>query len=118
MSEDCALGVEIARRLSEVIECWLLQDGIDQDYIRTTTDPEFHPSKLLNICEAIETKAPSWAVPKLFLRLGFVQGVLVALKIVSLEDIKRIIRDAHDHLDLLDHHDPASTFYFDLGGGG
>jgi len=114
MERSHVFGIEIANRLHDMIEDWLVshEEANENDAVQN----------LLNVCNRIITKAEEWPDEKLFMRLGFIQGVMVSHGVCSLDMIRRVvnfIRERHlDYVDLLDHNDPESPFNFELGGEG
>jgi len=116
MDKHHVFGLEIIHRLVEVIEEWASKFGLDS----LKVDSEVSPQTLLEMCDRITRKADEWPDEKLFLRIGYVQGVMVALNICGMDKIKNIAQDARngrkDYVDLLDHNDPESPFQIELGG--
>jgi hypothetical protein len=84
------------------------------------------PSHLLWMCEQIELHAEKGLPTKLHRWIGFVQGAMLANRMLDLGGLKAMFdeakgahRDAHNACeDLIDHLDPSSSFEFDIGGQG
>lgn len=111
-------GLEIIHRLVEMIEEWASEFGLDS----LEVESEISPRTLLEMCDRIARKADEWPDEKLFMRIGYVQGVMVSLNICGIKKIREIVHEAHlgrqDYIDLLDHNDPDSPFNLELGGSG
>jgi hypothetical protein len=83
------------------------------------------PSHLLWMCEQLEQHAEDWPATKLHRWIGFVQGAMLAHRMVDLAGAKSMFDDAklaHSGLgqdrDLADHLDPENSFALDIGGQG
>jgi hypothetical protein len=78
------------------------------------------------MCNKIEEHAEDSPATKLNRWIGFVQGAMLANRMLDLDGLKAMFdnakRDhgetAEDLEDLLDHLDPTSSFEFDIGGQG
>jgi len=120
MYSQHVFGLEILHRLTEIIDRWAGEHGLDSLSVPVGSDSS--PRTLLSICDRLANKADEWPNEKLFMRIGYVQGVMVAHKICSLGEIRKAIQEAKadhkDYIDLLDHNDPDSPFYFEIGGEG
>lgn len=84
-----------------------------------------HRNHLLWMCDRIENHAEEWRDAKLHRWIGFIQGGMLANRILDLETAKAMFDEAKNAYgatgadeDLLDHLDPTSTFEFDIGGEG
>lgn len=79
---------------------------------------------LIWMCDQIESKAEEWRVPKLHRWIGFIQGGMLANRMIDLNDAKMMFQTAKTmhrielDEDLLDHLDPRNSFEIDLGGQG
>lgn len=84
------------------------------------------PEHLLWMCNKIEEHAEDAPATKLHRWIGFVQGAMLANRMLNLDGLKamfdeakRAQEEARDDLeDLTDHLDPSSSFEFDIGGQG
>jgi hypothetical protein len=81
---------------------------------------------LLWMCDKIEEHAELAPATKLHRWIGFVQGAMLANRMLELDDLKSMFDEeklAHaaaseESRDLLDHLDPDDSFEFDIGGQG
>jgi hypothetical protein len=93
--------------------------------VETSLPKELHPKHLLWMCEQIIEHSQEWPATRLNRWLGFVQCALLAHRMLSLEQVKKMFDDvkkshgisSEDH-DLVDHLDPSSSFHLDIGGQG
>ena len=83
------------------------------------------PGHLLWMCDTIVEHAKDWPATKLHRWIGFVQGAMLANRILDLEAAKAMFEHAkfeHGEIpedkDLIDHLDPRNSFRMDLGGQG
>ena len=81
------------------------------------------PMHLEWMCEQIVRHAADWPATKLHRWIGFVQGAMIANRIVDLDGARAMfseIKNAYGDMgaDLLDHLNPDSTFQLDIGGQG
>lgn len=84
------------------------------------------PKHLLWMCDQIERHAADGPPSKLHRWLGFVQGGILANRMLDLDGLKAMFDQAkvahgatgEDSEDLTDHLDPTSSFEFDIGGQG
>lgn len=80
------------------------------------------PSHLVRMCDRIEERAEDWPVTKLHRWIGFVQGGMLANRILDLDGAKAMFDAAKNAFgsesdrDLIDHLDLNSTFQIDIGG--
>ena len=82
------------------------------------------PKHLLWMCKKIEEHAEDGPATKLHRWIGFVQGAMLANRMLDLDGLKAMfdeVKRSHgeaveDLEDLLDHLDPTSSFEFDIGG--
>lgn len=82
-----------------------------------------HPKHLLWMCTQIEEHAEDGPATKLHRWIGFVQGAMLANRIVGLDELKAMFDQAQTAYaerseDLTDHLDPTDSFEFDIGGEG
>jgi hypothetical protein len=85
--------------------------------------PALRRDHLLWMCDSIEKNVESWPGNKLHRWIGFIQGGMLANRILDLKAAKLMFDEAKNAYgaseadqDLLDHLDPKSTFEFDIGG--
>jgi hypothetical protein len=83
------------------------------------------PRHLLWMCDTIVEHAKDWPATKSHRWIGFVQGAMLASRILDLETARTIFEKAkseHGEIpgdkDLMDHLDPGNSFRMDLGGQG
>lgn len=84
------------------------------------------PKHLLWMCDQIEKHAEGGPASKLHRWIGFVQGAMLANRMLDLDGLKAMFDEAkaahgetsEDIDDLTDHLDPTSSFQFDIGGQG
>lgn len=84
------------------------------------------PKHLLWMCTQIEEHAEDGPATKLHRWIGFVQGAMLANRMLNLDGLKAMFDEAKraqveagdDLEDLTDHLDPSSSFEFDIGGEG
>ena len=81
------------------------------------------PEHLLWMCKEIVSHAEDWPATKTHRWIGFVQGAMIANRMLDLDGAKAMFdraKQAHGtpDADLLDHLDPDSSFQFELGGQG
>ena len=79
------------------------------------------PKHLLWMCEQIEEHAEERPATKLHRWIGFVQGAMLANRMLDLDGAKAMFdkaKVAHGEIseDLLDHLDPTNSFEVDIGG--
>jgi hypothetical protein len=87
--------------------------------------PTLRPKHLLWMCDNIQQHAEHWPTTKLHRWIGFVQGGMMANRMLDLDGAKAMFDKAknafgeirEDH-DLVDHLDPRSSFEMDIGGQG
>lgn len=84
-----------------------------------------HPQHLLWMCGRIEQHANDWPETKLHRWIGFVQGGMMANRILNLDEAKVMfdeVKNAYgrssEDQDLIDHLDPNNPFKIDIGGQG
>ena len=78
---------------------------------------------LLRMCDRIERNAEQWPTSRLNRWIGFIQGALIANRVIDLAEAKRMfdrVKIAFPESDeeLLDHLDPLDPFGLDIGGQG
>lgn len=84
------------------------------------------PAHLLWMCTKIEEHAEDGSPTKLHRWIGFMQGAMLANRMLDLDGLKAMFSAAKsasrestdDTEDLLDHLNPDSLFEFDIGGQG
>ena len=81
------------------------------------------PKHLLKMCDKIEKHAEDGPVAKLHRWIGFIQGAMLAHRMLDLDAAKAMFNEAkvaHGETceDFLDHLDPQSSFELDIGGQG
>jgi hypothetical protein len=83
------------------------------------------PMHLLAMCERIQEHADDWPATKLHRWIGFVQGAMIANRLLDVDRAKAIFEKAKtvhgvipEDQDLIDHLDPQSSFRMELGGQG
>ena len=91
----------------------------------TILPKELHPKHLFWMCDQIIEHSQEWPAAKLHRWLGFVQCALLAHRMLTLEQVKRMFADvkkshglSSEDEDLVDHLDPSSSFLLELGGQG
>lgn len=112
------LVVAMAERCRSVIKDWAKYDP--------DLPEAFQQSHLLWMCDKIEKHAEVGPATKLHRWIGFVQGAMLANRMLDLvelkamfDDAKRTHKEASEHIeDLLDHLDPTNSFELDIGGQG
>lgn len=85
--------------------------------------PALHRNHLLWMCDRIEKHAEEWPSGKLHRWIGFIQGGMLANRMLDFDTAKAMFDEAKNAYggngaddDLLDHLDPTSNFEFDIGG--
>ena len=85
--------------------------------------PALHRNHLLWMCECIEKHVEEWPVTKLHRWIGFIQGGMLANRMLDFDTAKSMFDEAKNAYgvsgadeDLLDHLDPTSDFELDIGG--
>ena len=81
---------------------------------------------LVWMCNRIKEHSEAGPVTQLHRWIGFIQGAMLANRILDLDGLKAMFDEAKrdygqatdDLEDLLDHLDPTSSFEFDIGGQG
>jgi hypothetical protein len=115
MSENEALVIAMAERCLATIVAW---DHSDRDQ-----PGSLKPDHLAWMCRTIRQHAGDWPEAKVHRWIGFVQGAMIANRMVTLEEAKAMFREAKNaygakDVDLIDHLDPDSAFQLDIGGQG
>jgi hypothetical protein len=115
MSNSIELIAAMAERSADMIRAWGKQ-GLDQPLA-------LQPQHLEWMCRRIVEHARDWPAVRLHRWLGFVQGAMIANRIVDLagakamfDGVKNVFGEMGD--DLFDHLNPDVTFRFDIGGQG
>ena len=99
---------------------------IERSDLRDSSLPVSLQSKhLLRMCDRIERHAEAWPETRLHRWIGFVQGAMMANRMLELGDAKVMFEAVKNKFavtsedpDLIDHLDPNSPFEMDLGGQG
>lgn len=93
------------------------------DEINCLLPPTLQPPHLLWMCDRIEEHSEDWPPTRLHRWIGFVQGAMMANRMLDLEGAKAMFNQAKiahaersDDDDLVDHLDPQSSFELELGG--
>ena len=118
MDNTSLLIVAMAEECRRVIQEW--------DKSAPDLPKALQPKHLLWMCNKIEEHAEDGPVTKLNRWIGFVQGAMLANRMLDLDGLKAMFDKAkRDHgetsedlEDLTDHLDPTSSFEFDIGGQG
>ncbi len=118
MDNDSLLIVAMAQKCRRLIQDWK-QDDSD-------LPKALQREHLLWMCNQIEEHAEDGIVTKLHRWIGFVQGAMLANRMLDFDELKAMFDEAkRDHQqasddleDLLDHLDPTNSFEFDIGGEG
>lgn len=115
MTDDELLITAMADMCLETIVAWD-EPGREQP-------PSLQPKHLEWMCREISRHAGDWPTSKVHRWIGFVQGAMIANRMLELEGAKRMFDDAKRAFgemdqDLLDHLDPTSLFELDIGGAG
>lgn len=81
------------------------------------------PKHLERMCDRIKEHAENWSTAKLHRWIGFIQGAMMANRMLDLDGIKAMFDKAKNaygesNEDLLDHLDPRNPFKLDIGGEG
>jgi hypothetical protein len=115
MPNNNEMIMAMAERCSDMI----LQSGE-----RGLAQPQsLQPQHLQWMCKQLVEHAGDWPAIKLHRWLGFVQGAMIANRIVDLDGARAMfdqVKNAHGEMsaDLLDHLNPDSCFRLELGGEG
>lgn len=115
MPENVPLIVAMAEACSDTIVAW--------DHAGHGQPASLRSDHLLWMCEEIVAHAGDWPATRIHRWIGFVQGAMIANRMIDLDQAKAMFQKAkHAHrrpdADLLDHLDPDKYFRFDLGGQG
>jgi hypothetical protein len=93
--------------------------------LATDLPVELRPEHLLWMCDKIRDHAADWPSTKLHRWIGFIQGAMIANRLLNLAGAKSMFdsaKAAHGEIsldqDLIDHLDPTSSFRMDLRGQG
>lgn len=116
MDNTSLLVVAMAEQCRRLIQEW---DKPARDLPKA-----LQPKHLLWMCKQIEEHAEVGPVTKLNRWIGFVQGAMLANRMLGLDGLKAMFDNAkrdheetsEDFEDLTDHLDPTSSFAFDIGG--
>ena len=118
MNNRILVVVAIAAKCRRVIQVFddfdsRLPDALQQEH-------------LLRLCDWIEERAEDIPANKLHRWIGFVQGAMLAHRMLQFDDLRATAQKARladakaneESEDLLDHLDPTNSFEFDIGGQG
>jgi hypothetical protein len=115
MSQNESLVMAMAEQCLSTIEAWKATDP--------EQPPSLQPEHLEWMCRKIGRHAGDWPATKLHRWIGFVQGAMIANRMLTLEGAKAMFDGAKNAFgapdaDLIDHLDPDDDFYLDIGGQG
>jgi len=117
VDQNSLLMVAMAEKCRETIE--------RSQKVVVDLPPALRPKHLLWMCGKVEEHAEDWPPTKVHRWIGFVQGGMIANRIVHLDEVKRMFEIAknsfgtHDRdRDLVDHLDAESAFEIEIGGQG
>src|SRR4030095_1461895 len=115
MSDSIQLIAAMAEQCAGMILEWG-KHGLDQPQ-------SLQPKHLEWMCRKIVQHAGDWPGVKLHRWLGFVQGAMIANRIIDLNGAKAMFdkaKNAYGEMgaDLLDHLNPGSSFQLEIGGQG
>ncbi|MEZ6119846.1 MAG: hypothetical protein R3C28_25210 [Pirellulaceae bacterium] len=118
MNNASLLVVSMAERCRRVIQEW--------DEYDSRLPMALQQKHLLWMCDKIEENAKVGHAIKLHRWIGFVQGAMLANRMLDLDELKAMFDEAkrahgkgsEELEDLLDHLDPTNSFEFDIGGQG
>lgn len=114
------LALEIVNGMADLIRAWIKQFNNQ----RLDVPPEVQPQSLLMLCERLakNTEIADYPMTKLHRWIGHVGGCLMATRVATKEQLKKIMDDSR-HLfgeepdeELMAHLDPANPFKIDIGG--
>lgn len=123
------MAEHLANETAAVIRKFAEQDTpsppMDGTYFRGVPS-ECQPGYLIGLCEKVAKIAQEehCCVTKIHRLVAYVHGVMVALCICTIDDIRKLVRDAKSHYaeapdrDLEDHQNEESPFFLDIGGEG
>jgi len=87
--------------------------------------PALRSKHLLWMCDQLEKHAETWPATKMHRWIGYVQGGLIANRILRLDQVKKMFDAAknsygadRDDEDLVDHLDAETAFEIEIGGQG
>ncbi len=102
-------------------QCRALIEGSQSN--DTDLPQALHRNHLQWMCDRIEAQAKEWPVTKLHRWIGFIQGGMLASRMLDFDTAKSMFDQAKSAYgiieadeDLLDHLDPTSDFELDIGG--
>ncbi|MCA9126938.1 MAG: hypothetical protein KDB22_07630 [Planctomycetales bacterium] len=118
MDNTSLLVVAMAEKCRHVIQEW--------DEYAEGLPKALQQKHLLWMCDRIEEHAENGPTNKLHRWIGFVQGAMLANRMLDLDELKAMFGEAKrahgkasdDLEDLLDHLDPTNSFELDIGGQG
>lgn len=118
MDNSSLLVVAMAEKCKGLIQQW---DKPPPDLPKA-----LQPKHLLWMCHKIKEHAKDGPATKLHRWIGFIQGAMLANRMLDLDGLKAMFDQAkaahaeasEDFEDLTDHLDPESSFEFDIGGEG
>ena len=79
--------------------------------------------RLIAMCDRLTEHVDDWPAVKLHRWIGFIQGAMIANRMIDLEGAKEMFERAKNafgepNQDMLDHLDPNEDFELDIGGQG
>ena len=97
-----------------------------KSFLSANAPPEMQIDEQLQTLDRIVVKGEqaTCCLTKLHRTLGYIMGLMVALKIATVDQIREMVLDAKLHFaeendyDLDRHHDPEDPFFLDIGGEG
>ena len=115
MSDSLLLITAMAERCRDIIAAWEAP-SLDQP-------ASLQPKYLEWMCGKVIRHAGDWPASRVHRWIGFVQGAMIANRMIDLEGARRMFDVAKNaygkpNEDLLDHLDPDHSFELDIGGQG
>lgn len=115
MSKSNLLIAAMAEQCRDMILEWD-KPGLD-------LPPSLQPDHLQRMCDEIVQHARHWPATKLHRWIGFVQGAMIANRIIDLNGAKAMFDKAKNAYgdvgeNLVDHLNPDNPFELDIGGQG
>ncbi len=115
MFDEAPLIAAMAEQCRDMIVTWD-KPGLDQPM-------PLQPKHLKWMCDRIAKHANDWPATKVHRWIGFVQGAMIANRIISLDEAKTMFDKAKNAYgdtseDLVDHLNPDGFSGLDIGGQG